>query len=49
MRPTVFFIEADRPAVERADPSVAVTDGERGDARFEFTTTTVGMPGDGGP
>jgi signal transduction histidine kinase len=45
---TGFGLYIVRTIAEAHGWSVAVTDGERGGARFEFTTTPVGMLGDGG-
>jgi PAS domain S-box-containing protein len=46
---TGFGLYIVRTIAEAHGWAVAVTDGERGGARFEFTTTPVGMPGDRGP
>ncbi|AXG07463.1 sensor histidine kinase [Haloplanus rubicundus] len=46
---TGFGLYIVRTIAEAHGWTVGVTEGERGGARFEFTTTPVGMPGDGGP
>jgi signal transduction histidine kinase len=46
---TGFGLYIVRTIAEAHGWTVAITEGERGGARFEFTTTPVGMPGDRSP